>query len=153
MAGKCSERCRIKNGPLRNSSVNSIFLQRFHIQNHPRPSITDKRRHKSKYLTWNSIRLKFAKKTSIPNYVQRLGYIKCYSSSTSWIQHPTFNVWLKIFSIWHNLLSCTCTNHCLNNLVNFKFNALSDLKYSLSRNIKAEHEASNDENRPFEAHC
>ena len=108
---------------------------------------------KSKYLTWNSIRLKFAKKTSIPNSVQRLGYIKCYSSSTSWIQHPTFNVWLKIFSIWHNLLSCTCTNHCLNNLVNFKFNALSDLKYSLSRNIKAEHEASNDENRPFEAHC
>ena len=33
----------------------------------------------SKYLTRNSMRLKFVKKTSIPNLVEILEYIKCYS--------------------------------------------------------------------------
>ena len=42
------------------------------------PSITEKRRSKGKYLTWNSIRLKFVKKTSMPNPVKSLEYIKCY---------------------------------------------------------------------------
>ena len=36
----------------------------------------------SKYLTWNSIRLKFVKKTSMLNPVKSLGYIKHYSSSS-----------------------------------------------------------------------
>ena len=34
------------------------------------------------YLTWNSIKLKFVKKTSMPNSIESLGYIKCYSSSS-----------------------------------------------------------------------
>ena len=37
--------------------------------------------HRAKFLTWNSIRLKFAKKASIPNPIKSLGYIKCQSSS------------------------------------------------------------------------
>ena len=37
--------------------------------------------HKAKFLTWNSIRPKFAKKVSIPNPIKSLGYIKCQSSS------------------------------------------------------------------------
>ena len=39
-------------------------------------------RNKAKYLTYNSIRLNFVKKTSMPNSVESLGYIKCYSSSS-----------------------------------------------------------------------
>ena len=50
------------------------------IQNDSKPSITKKRTNKAKYLTWNSKRLKFVKKTSIPNPVKSLGYIKCHSS-------------------------------------------------------------------------
>ena len=40
---------------------------RLPIQNHLKPSITQKRRNKAKYLTWNSIRFTFVKKTSMPN--------------------------------------------------------------------------------------
>ena len=47
---------------------------------HPKLSITEKRRNKSKYLTRKSIRFKFVKKTSMPNPVKTLGYIKCYST-------------------------------------------------------------------------
>ena len=64
------------------SSINWIFLWRLPIQTHSKTSITDKRRNKVKYLTWNSIRFKFVRKTSIPNHVESLGYIKCYSSSS-----------------------------------------------------------------------
>ena len=35
---------------------------------------------KIKHLTWNSIRLKFVKRTRIPNTVESLGYIKYFSS-------------------------------------------------------------------------
>ena len=59
-----------------------ILLWKHPIQNHPKLSITEKRRNKAKYLTWNSIRLKFVKKTSMPNPVKSLGYIKCHSSSS-----------------------------------------------------------------------
>ena len=55
---------------------------RLPIQNHLILSITEKRRNNTKYLTINSIRLKFVKKTSMPNPVKSLGYIKCYSSSS-----------------------------------------------------------------------
>ena len=65
-----------------NSSINWIFLWRLPIQNHLKPSITEKRRNKAKYLTWNSIRRKFEKKTSMTNPVKSLGCIKCYSSSS-----------------------------------------------------------------------
>ena len=41
-----------------------------------------KRRNKAKYLTWNFIRSKFMKKTSMPNPVKSIGYIKYYSSSS-----------------------------------------------------------------------
>ena len=44
--------------------------------------ITEKRRNKVKYLTRNSIRLKFVKKASMPNSVKSLGYIKYYSLSS-----------------------------------------------------------------------
>ena len=37
----------------------------------------------AKYLTWNSKRSKFVKKTSMLNLVKSLGYIKCYSSSST----------------------------------------------------------------------
>ena len=76
------EKCRTNNGPLRNSSINWIFLWRLPIQNYLKPPVTEKRRNKAKYLTWNSIRPKFVKKTSMPNSVERLGYIKCYSLSS-----------------------------------------------------------------------
>ena len=72
--------CRTKNGPLRKSSIKGIFLWRFPIQNHPKPRITEKRKNKTKYLTWNSIRLKVVKKTR-QNSVKSLRYIKRYSSS------------------------------------------------------------------------
>ena len=64
---------------MRNSSINWIFLLKLSIQNHPKLSITEKRRSKTKYLTWNSIRCKFVKKMNMPNPVKSLGYIKCYS--------------------------------------------------------------------------
>ena len=67
--------------PLRNSSINWIFLWRFPIQDHLKLPITEKRRNKTRYLTWNSIRLQDVKKTSMPNFVESLGYIKCCSSS------------------------------------------------------------------------
>ena len=63
---------------MRYSSINWIFLWRLPIQNHSKPSITEKRRNKAKYLTWNSVRLKFVKKTSMPNPVKSFEYIKCY---------------------------------------------------------------------------
>ena len=44
---------------MRNSSINLIFLWRLPIQNQSKPSITEKIRNKVKYMTWNSIRLKF----------------------------------------------------------------------------------------------
>ena len=74
--------CRTKNGALRNYRINWIFLWRLLIQNHPKPSITEKRRNRVKYLTWNSIRLKFVKKTSMPNAAKIEGYIKFYSLSS-----------------------------------------------------------------------
>ena len=51
-------------------------------QNHLKPSITEKRQNKAKYLSQNFIRLKFVKKTSMPNPVENLGgYTKSCSSS------------------------------------------------------------------------
>ena len=41
-----------------------------------------KRRNKAKYLTWNSVRPKFVKKTSLLNSVENLGYMKCDSLSS-----------------------------------------------------------------------
>ena len=61
---------------------NWIFLWRLPIQNHLKLSVTEKRRNKARYLTWNFIRHKFGKKNSMPNPVRSLGYIKCYSSSS-----------------------------------------------------------------------
>ena len=52
------------------------FLRRLPIQNYSMQSF------KAKYLTWNSVRLKIVKKTSMPNPVNRLTYIKCYSLSS-----------------------------------------------------------------------
>ena len=74
--------CMTKNGALKNSSINWIFLWRRFFQNHSKLSNTEKRRNKTKYLTWNCIRLKFVKNTSMPTRpCKRLGYIKCYNSS------------------------------------------------------------------------
>ena len=70
-------------GPFRNSSISWIFLWRFPIQNLLKPPITEKRRNKAKYLIWNSIGFKFLGKTSMPNLVESLVYINCYSSSSS----------------------------------------------------------------------
>ena len=56
-------------------------MWRLSIQNHSKPFITRKRK-KARYLTWNFIRLKFVKKTRMPNPGKSLEYVKCYSSSS-----------------------------------------------------------------------
>ena len=40
------------------------------------------RQNKAKYLTWNSVKLKFVRKTSMLDPAENLGYIKHYSSSS-----------------------------------------------------------------------
>ena len=57
------------------------YSWRLPIQNHLKASTTEKGQNKAKYLSRNYIRRKFVKKTSMPNPIERLGYIKCYSSS------------------------------------------------------------------------
>ena len=90
-----------KNRGLRNSSMNWIFLRRLTIQNHSKLSITEKRQNKAKYLTWNSIGLKFVKKTSIPNPVKSLKCIKCYSSSSPRpIKSPSNSTRYNCQKIW-----------------------------------------------------
>ena len=79
---KTKTKCRTKNEALRNSSIKQILLWRLSIQNHLQPSITEKRRNKAKYLTWNSTRLKFVKKISTLNPVKNLGCIECHISSS-----------------------------------------------------------------------
>ena len=74
------EKCRAKNWASRNSIIKWILLWRLPVQNHSKPFITEKRRNKAKYLTWNFIRLKFVKETSMVNLVESLGYIKCYTA-------------------------------------------------------------------------
>ena len=69
-------------GTSRNSSINWIFLWRLLIQNHLKPSITERWRIKAKYLKWDSISLKSVKKTNMLNPVENLGNIKCYSSNS-----------------------------------------------------------------------
>ena len=95
------KKCRAKNRALRNSSINWIFLWWLPIQSIPKPFITEKRQNKAKYLTWNSIKLKFVKKTSMPNYINSLGYIKCYSSSSP---RPVKN--------HSNFIRCNCQKIC-----------------------------------------
>ena len=77
------EKCRTKNGALKNSSINWRFLWGLPIHDHLKLSITEKSQNKAKYLTWNSMWLKFVKMTNMPNPVKSLEYIKCYSSSSS----------------------------------------------------------------------
>ena len=45
------EKCRTKNGALRNSSINWILLGRLPIKNHSKLSIAEKRRNNARYLT------------------------------------------------------------------------------------------------------
>ena len=59
-----------------------MFLQRLSIQNHSKLYITMKKRKNIKCLTWNSISLKFVKKTGILNLDKSLGCIKCYSPNS-----------------------------------------------------------------------
>ena len=47
-----------------------------------KPCITKKKRNTSKYLSWNSIRLKFVKRTSMSDPVKSLRYITCYNSTS-----------------------------------------------------------------------
>ena len=76
------EKCRTKNEALRISSINWVFLWRLSIQNDSKLSITEKRRNKANYPTWNSTWHKFVKNSSMPNPVKSFGYIKCHSSSS-----------------------------------------------------------------------
>ena len=71
-----------KMDPWETPALTGYFCEDFSIQNHPNPSITEKRKNKAKYLAWNSIRLKFVKKASMPNSVESLAYIKCNSLSS-----------------------------------------------------------------------
>ena len=70
-----------KNRTLRNKSINWIFLWRFPIQNHPKLLITEKRRYKAKYLSWNFMRLILVRKTSS----QTLSKALDISNNTVWV--------------------------------------------------------------------
>ena len=62
--------------------------------------ITEERQNKTKYLIWNSIRLMFVKKISMPNSVISIGYIKSYSSrSCKPIKSPGNSIWHKCHKI------------------------------------------------------
>ena len=78
------------------------LLQRLAIQNHPKPFTTEKGWNKVKYSTWYSIRFELVKKTSMPNPVQSLRYIKFHSlSSLRLIKSPRNSMkcnWKKICS-------------------------------------------------------
>ena len=50
-----------------NSNINWIYLWRLPIQNHSKPSFTEKGQNKAKYVTWNSRRLKLRRKTKALN--------------------------------------------------------------------------------------
>ena len=78
------------------SSINWIFLWRSPIQNHSKASITEKRGNEAKYLSRNSITLKFVKKISNPNHVETLGYINCFNlSSPRPIKSPSNSIRLS----------------------------------------------------------
>ena len=66
----------------KNGALRKTFLWRLPIQSNLKPSRTEKRKDKAKYLAWNSITLKFVKKTSMPNPAKSLKYIKCHSLSS-----------------------------------------------------------------------
>ena len=59
-----------------------IFLWILPTHNHPKLPFTEKKRNKAKYITWTHRRLTFLRKTSMPNSVESLGYIKFYISSS-----------------------------------------------------------------------
>ena len=59
---------------------------------HPEPP-KEIRRNKAKYLSWNSVKFKFAKKTRMPNSAESLGYIKCYRlSSPRLVKSPSNSI-------------------------------------------------------------
>ena len=65
----------------------SIFIAYLTFKIAARSTISDmttvlQRQNKAKYLTQNSRRLMFVKKTSMPNPVKSLGFIMCYRLST-----------------------------------------------------------------------
>ena len=86
-----SEMTRTKYGALSNTSINLDIVERIHIQNHLEPSVTDKT------LTWNSTRLDFIKKISVPNPVKIVGYIKCYTLNSP-----------RPIKIPKNFIRCNC---------------------------------------------
>ena len=73
---------KTKNEALRSSSFDWMLLWRLPIQNHLKLSITEERRSKAKYPTWNSIGFEFLKKTSMARSVESLEYIKYHISSS-----------------------------------------------------------------------
>ena len=69
---------------------------------------TEKTGNKAKYLILNFIRINFVKKTSMPNPVISLGYIKCSLSSSRPVQIPSNSIWYncqKIYSWLRKLKS------------------------------------------------
>ena len=79
---------------------------------HPEPFDTEKWRNKTKYPTWNSIRLGFVRQTSIPNPLKRLEYIKCYS-----LKSPSL---LKTWQFYQIQLSKDLNEKTWNNSENYK---------------------------------
>ena len=77
------------------------LLQRLAIQNHPNPFITEKGWNKAKYSTWYSIRFQLVKKTSMPNPVQSLRYIKFHGLSS-----------LRLIKRPRNSKKCNCKKIC-----------------------------------------
>ena len=73
-------------GALKNSSIDWMLLQSLPIKNHQKPPTTVKRQNKAKYLTWNSIRFAFLKKTSMHHTVPYVMYhLHVISSVTVWV--------------------------------------------------------------------
>ena len=70
-----------------------MFLWRLPIQNQPKAMDYWEKKKKAKYLTWNSIRLKFVKKTSMPKSAKNLVYITwCRSRSPRPVKSPSNSI-------------------------------------------------------------
>ena len=95
------EKWQAKNETLSNSITKCCILIGKPMKNHSKSCITENRWNKAKYLTQNSIWLKFVNKTSLPNPVESLGYIKCYSLSS-----------FRPIKSSNNSIRCNCQKIC-----------------------------------------
>ena len=103
---------------MRNSRINWIFLWRLPIQNHSKLCITEKKRSKAKYLTWNSIRPKFLK--NFPSF-QTLSKALDVSSAAA-LEILFWNV------KWSGIVDHEFWNTCIRCFIFYKFMLLWHLQ-------------------------